>query len=237
MNYKGDDTMKEEWKDIEDFEGAYQISNLGRVKSLGGWRGTAKRKEKIRTIHSTHDGYAKVRLQHQGKDKTMRVHRLVAKAFIPNPKNMDTVNHIDGNKKNNKVSNLEWVDRTEQMIHAYKLGLKNKLYGKANGMSKAIIQYDLNYNILNEFETIQEANALLKYVKSKFCRTLLGILKITQGNNRDTWAKVPLQDFTANSDIDWSKSIPEIDKQLYEKYGLTEEEVEFIESMIKPMAE
>jgi uncharacterized protein YktA (UPF0223 family) len=90
---------------------------------------------------------------------------------------------------------------------------------------------------LGSFETIQEANALLKYVKSKFCRTLLGILKITQGNNRDTWAKVPLQDFTANSDIDWSKSIPEIDKQLYEKYGLTEEEVEFIESMIKPMAE
>ena len=78
---------------------------------------------------------------------------------------------------------------------------------------------------------------MLKYVKSKFCRTLLGILKITQGNNRDTWAKVPLQDFTANSDIDWSKSIPEIAKQLYEKYGLTEEEVEFIESMIKPMAE
>ena len=136
MNYKGDDTMKEEWKDIEDFEGAYQISNLGRVKSLGGWRGTAKRKEKIRTIHSTHDGYAKVRLQHQGKDKTMRVHRLVAKAFIPNPKNMDTVNHIDGNKKNNKVSNLEWVDRTEQMIHAYKLGLKTSRVGTQNSNAK-----------------------------------------------------------------------------------------------------
>ncbi|MCC5919008.1 MAG: hypothetical protein JJU02_16960, partial [Cryomorphaceae bacterium] len=89
---------------------------------------------------------------------------------------------------------------------------------------------------LGSFETIQESNALLKYVKSKFCRTLLGILKITQGNNRDTWAKVPLQDFTPNSDINWSQSIPEIDQQLYRKYNLSEEEIAFIESMIKPMA-
>ena len=88
---------------------------------------------------------------------------------------------------------------------------------------------------LGSFDDLQEAEALLKYVKSKFCRTLLGILKITQGNNRDTWAKVPVQDFTSDSDIDWSKSIPEIDKQLYSKYGLTQEEIGFIESMIKPM--
>lgn len=88
---------------------------------------------------------------------------------------------------------------------------------------------------IGSFETVQEANALLKYVKSKFCRTLLGILKITQGNNRDTWAKVPLQDFTTNSDIDWTKSIPEIDQQLYKKYQLSAKEVAFIESMIKLM--
>lgn len=133
---KDGDTMNEEWKDIEGFEGFYQISNLGRVKSLGGWCGTAKRKEKIRSASLTQDGYVKVRLQHKGKDKTARVHRLVAEAFIPNPENKDTVNHIDGNKQNNAVSNLEWVDRTEQMLHAYDLGLKSSRVGSQNSNAK-----------------------------------------------------------------------------------------------------
>ena len=84
----------------------------------------------------TKDGYVKVRLIHQGKDKTMRVHRLVAEAFVPNPKNKDTVNHIDGNKQNNIVSNLEWVDRTEQMLHAYNLGLKISMAGSHNSNAK-----------------------------------------------------------------------------------------------------
>lgn len=128
--------MKEEWKDIKGYEGFYQISNLGRVKSLGGWCGTVKRKEKIRSTSFTHDGYEKVRLIHQSKDKTMRVHRLVADAFIPNPDNKDTVNHIDGNKKNNIVSNLEWVDRSEQMTHAYDLGLKTSRLGSYNSNAK-----------------------------------------------------------------------------------------------------
>lgn len=128
--------MTEEWKDIEGYEGFYQISNLGRVKSLGGWCGTSKRKEKIRSTSLTFDGYVKARLIHQGKDKTMRVHRLVAEAFIPNPENKDTVNHMDGNKQNNTVSNLEWVDRTEQMLHAYDLGLKTSRVGSHNSNAK-----------------------------------------------------------------------------------------------------
>ena len=77
--------------------------------------------------------------------------------------------------------------------------------------------------------------AALKYVKSKFARTLLGILKVTQDNSKETWRFVPLQDFTSNSEIDWSKSVSEIDQQLYVKYGLSEDEISFIESMIKPM--
>ena len=64
---------------------------------------------------------------------------------------------------------------------------------------------------------------------------MLGTLKATQHNPKDTWANVPMQDFTASSDIDWSKSIPKIDAQLYAKYGLTDEEIDFIEKMIKPM--
>ena len=85
------------------------------------------------------------------------------------------------------------------------------------------------------FETEQEAKACLKYIKGKFARSMLGILKITQANTRDKWKYVPIQDFTSTSDIDWSKSIPEIDQQLYRKYGLSEEEINFIETHVKEM--
>jgi hypothetical protein len=128
--------MTEEWKDITGFEGFYQISNFGRVKSLGGKCGSAIRKPSIRSISLTKDGYEKVRLLKDGKDKTVRIHRLVAEAFIPNPEGKDTVNHIDGNKKNNHVSNLEWADRSEQLYHAYKLGLKQSKVGSNNPVAK-----------------------------------------------------------------------------------------------------
>lgn len=85
------------------------------------------------------------------------------------------------------------------------------------------------------FNTSFEAHALLLYIKTKFARALLGIKKVTQDNARAVWEYVPLQDFTDKSDIDWKKSIPEIDRQLYKKYNLTDEEIAFIESKIKPM--
>ena len=80
-----------------------------------------------------------------------------------------------------------------------------------------------------------EAESLLKYVKTKFCRAMLGILKITQDNKQQTWSNIPLQDFNKKSDIDWSKSISEIDKQLYTKYDLDKKEIDFIESHVKAM--
>ena len=88
---------------------------------------------------------------------------------------------------------------------------------------------------IGDFETKIEAESCLTYIKTKFARTMLGILKITQANTRNRWKYVPLQDFTPNSDIDWSKSIPEIDQQLYKKYGLSPEEIEFIETHVKEM--
>lgn len=88
---------------------------------------------------------------------------------------------------------------------------------------------------IGTFNNLIEAEHLLKYIKSKFLRALLGVKKATQHNPKDTWDFVPLQDFTENSDIDWSKSIAEIDQQLYKKYNLSDEEIAFIESMIKPM--
>ncbi len=85
------------------------------------------------------------------------------------------------------------------------------------------------------FEKESEAEACLKYIKSKFARVLLGVLKITQDNKKNVWKYVPLQDFTENSDIDWSKSIHEIDLQLYKKYGLDDAEIDFIETHVREM--
>ena len=88
---------------------------------------------------------------------------------------------------------------------------------------------------IGAFATEREAANCLKYVKSKFARAMLGVLKITQHNTREKWVYVPLQDFSSSSDIDWSQSIAEIDQQLYAKYGLSAEEIAFIESHVKEM--
>ncbi len=89
---------------------------------------------------------------------------------------------------------------------------------------------------IGSFESRPTAVACLKYIKSKFARSLLGVLKVTQDNPAATWKYVPTQDFTSASEIDWSKSIAEIDLQLYAKYGLDDEEIVFIEANVKPMS-
>lgn len=88
---------------------------------------------------------------------------------------------------------------------------------------------------IGAFDSRSEAEACLKYIKTKFARTMLGILKATQHNPKDTWRLVPLQDFTAGSDIDWSQSVADIDRQLYKKYALTPDEIAFIEEKVSPM--
>lgn len=128
--------MKEVWKEIEGYEGFYEISNLGNVRSVGGQIGTSLRKPRVLAQSSTKDGYKKVRLQRNEKDKTVQVHRLVAEYFIDNPHNYDTVNHKDGDKTNNKVENLEWCNRSYQMYHAYEKGLKTSRIGSTNANAK-----------------------------------------------------------------------------------------------------
>ncbi len=96
--------------------------------------------------------------------------------------------------------------------------------------------YTQTFISLGKFDTEYEAKSLMKYLKSKFARTMLGIKKTTHNNKTaDTWSKVPMQDFTASSDVDWTKSIPEIDQQLYEKYDLDKNEINFIEENVKRM--
>lgn len=102
-------------------------------------------------------------------------------------------------------------------------------------LSTPVIGHTDTFLSIGKFADAQEASACLNYVKTKFARCLLGTLKATQHNPRDTWANVPLQDFTTSSDINWSASVADIDQQLYRKYGLSADEIAFIEKMIKPM--
>ena len=122
--------MVEVWKDIEGYEGKYQVSNLGRVKSLRDSHG--KYRELIMTGRNESHGYLKVSLYKNGKAKGIKIHRLVAITFIPNPKNKTDINHINGIKSDNRVENLEWCTKGENLKHAYDIGLKKKPIGADN---------------------------------------------------------------------------------------------------------
>ncbi len=122
---------------------------------------------------------------------------------------------------------------------AYGTGISNKKIS-ANLIGNPILikpyeAFTEMYISIGDFEQEISAYNALKYVKTKFARTLLAVLKITQDNTKEKWSHVPLQDFTESSDIDWSKSISEIDQQLYKKYKLSDEEIAFIEEKVQPM--
>ena len=102
-------------------------------------------------------------------------------------------------------------------------------------IGKPLIGHTETFLTVGCFDTEYEANACLKYIKTKFARALLGILKVTQSNPSETWAYVPMQDFTTSSDIDWTQSVANIDKQLYKKYSLFDDEIDFIETHVQPM--
>lgn len=144
--------MNEIWKNIKGYEGLYQVSNLGRVRSL----------KKIYIFHQNKNsgGYIVITLTKNKIGKSYSVHRLVAQAFIPNPENKPQVNHIDGDKTNNNVSNLEWCTQSENQIHCYKNNLQTK-------GTKKVIQYDLNNNYIKTWNSLTEAGKELNINHSK----------------------------------------------------------------------
>ena len=161
------------WKDIPNYEGYYQVSNLGRIKSIkrkvkyqNSFRNV---KEKIKGTFIGKQGYERVELSKNKINKKYNVHRIVANVFIPNPLNKETVNHINGIKTDNRVENLEWATKSENILHAYKTGLsKNsekqrnavKLYCKENKI-KPIIQLDLDGNFIKEWKSATEVMNVL----------------------------------------------------------------------------
>lgn len=118
--------MKEIWKPIKGYEGIYEISNFGKVKSIRYFNHVNNKiysREKILKLSLNEKGYFRVGLYKSGKEIKFKVHRLVAENFIPNPNKYNEVNHIDGNKQNNCVDNLEWCTHSHNIKEAVKLGL------------------------------------------------------------------------------------------------------------------
>lgn len=142
-NYTENDIENEFWKDIPNYEGLYKINTLGEVRSMerkiidkGGKRQrTIRGGVKKQTLLS--NGYYAVGLWKNNKQKLEFVHRLIAMAFIPNPENLPEINHIDGNKTNNNIENLEWCTQFQNMKHAFETGLiptKKKVLCKETGI-------------------------------------------------------------------------------------------------------
>ncbi len=149
---------------------------------------------------------------------------------------------IINNKRVWKYIALKYVDKAHENLMKFKVMVPTSNGSGAIGevlssplIGSPLIGYTRSFIGIGAFDTKKEAEACYKYIKSKFARTMLGILKITQDNNKPTWRYVPMQDFTSSSDIDWSQSVAEIDAQLYKKYGLDDSEIAFIESHVKEM--
>jgi hypothetical protein len=175
--------MIEIWKDIPGYEGIYQASSLGRIKSLkriAELRYKYKRtiRERILKLVPDNFGYYKVSLHKDKKIKTIKVHKLVALTFIKNEENKREVNHIDGNKKNNKPDNLEWCSRSENMKHAFKNGLHNQLKGERHGKSKL-----KKKDVINIKKKIK-AGLLLKEIANEYNVTKATISSIKR---RKSW--------------------------------------------------
>ena len=132
--------MIEEYRDIEGYEGLYQVSNLGNVKSLTrmvyNGHNYYSVKEKILKPGICNKGYKRNGLSKDNKQKHYATHRLVATAFIPNPEGKPQVNHINGIKDDNRIENLEWNTASENVIHAFDTGLRTKLKGVKHNMVK-----------------------------------------------------------------------------------------------------
>ena len=147
--------MKEIWKDIEGYGGAYQISNQGRVycreSYVIGFGGKTRKKPHILKDADNGKGYRYVTISVSKKRNNHYVHRLVAEFFLPNPKNLPVVNHINGNKADNRVENLEWCTQADNLAHAVATGL----IGVGGRVHNSIKVIDLSTNII--FECIRDA--------------------------------------------------------------------------------
>ncbi len=169
--------MLEVWKDVEGYNGLYQISNLGRVRNNKGL---------IMKQKPSKDGYVRIPLFKDGKYTVKYVHILVAKAFIPNPEGKSEVNHIDAVKSNNCCSNLEWVTRSENYFHAVSLGLRpiNQTIGKHgtdNPCVKPVYQYGLDGHFIKKWDSREQAAKFYGCVPNSISKCMNGVRQSCKG--------------------------------------------------------
>lgn len=169
--------MEEIWKEVVGYNGLYQVSNMGRVRNAKGM---------IMSQKPSKDGYVRLLLFKDGKYKSEYIHILVAKSFIPNLYNKPEVNHIDANKRNNCVENLEWVTKSENHRHAVNMGLKpvcptKGKFGSDNPCVKPVFQYDLNGKFLNEWKSREDAANYYGCTANSISRAMNGVRKTCKG--------------------------------------------------------
>lgn len=159
----------EKWSDVKGYEGLYQVSNFGRIKSMVN---NASRRKRVLNPYD-HNGYRRINLYKNNKCKKLYIHRLVAEEFIPNVNNYPEVNHIDGNKSNNNIKNLEWCTSSQNQIHAYKTGLQvispNRNKGNNFRGIKCVIK-NLSTGAVEEFKNMKSASEFLGHYKDFISR-------------------------------------------------------------------
>lgn len=170
---------QEIWKDVVGYEGLYQVSNLGRVKSLLRYvqngRVVRRVNERIMTPVKANNGYFRVYLKREGKGVNRSIHRLVAEAFLSNPNNHPQVNHKDENKGNNTLQNLEWCNSAYNASY----GTRGKRIAEYN--SKPVSQFDLNGVFITDYPSVKIAAETLKVHPSSIYTCVQGIHSIAYG--------------------------------------------------------
>lgn len=173
--------MEEVWRDIKGYEGLYQVSNLGRVRSLDRTiirsNGIKNHRKQVILKPKDKNHYYFVNLMNAGKGKTCLIHRLVAEAFIPNPENKPEVDHIDTDKTNNKVNNLRWVTKKENMnnpLTKEKMSVSSIKSDYSKSLSKEVLKYSLDGTFISSYKSLNEVAREYKYSISGISRCCNG---------------------------------------------------------------
>lgn len=197
MNKRNYHLRTERWRDVNGFEGLYQVSNKGRVKSVERLINYSDDRiyqyQSVIKKTSFNKGYVYVNLSKNSVSKSYKIHRLVAEAFIPNPDNKPQVEHIDTHRDNNYVWNLRWVTPKENQNNVLTIkhlsesqkGEKNKLYGKygkEHHSSKPVLQYDLDGNFIREWECAMQIERELGINHSNVAACCRGRMKSCNKN-------------------------------------------------------
>ena len=166
--------MREIWKDIADYEGLYQVSNFGKVRALNYKR---THQIKLKLPQNNGKGYLAVQLCKNNRRKWFLIHRLVAQAFLKNPLGKDTINHKDGDRANNKVSNLEWATYAENNLHSYRQNGKKPAKAKPVYCVETGEVYESSYDAARKTGLCQTsinrcANGIFKTVKGTHWKLL-----------------------------------------------------------------